>query len=77
MFLTKILPKYTYKPTQNLNIKFDLFDLATLDDLDLTKGHKSLRRVLISIPDKIHAALSTLFQSDMAALQGESNNDRL
>ena len=38
------------------------FNLLTLDDIDLTQGHKRLRRVLKSIPDTIKAFSSTLFQ---------------
>ena len=35
--------------TQNQNFKFDFFDLVTLDDPDLTQGHKTHRRVLIEL----------------------------
>ena len=52
------------------------FDLVTLDDLDLTQGHKRLRRVLSSIPDTMYAVPSALFQSDTAALHCEASNDR-
>ena len=40
---------------QNQNLHFDIFDLVTSDDLDLTRGHQRLRRVLRSIPNTIHA----------------------
>ena len=53
------------------------FYLVTLDDLDLTQGHKRLRRVLKSNPDTIHVVLSALFHCDTAALPGEGSNDRL
>ena len=37
------------------------FDLVTLDDLGLTQCDKSLRRVLRSIPNRIHVVPSALF----------------
>ena len=51
------------------------FDLVTLDDLDLTEGHKRLRRMLRSIPDMIRVVPSALFQFDAAGLPGEASND--
>ena len=57
-----------------MNLTF--FDLVTLDDPDLTQGHKRLRRILRSIQDTIHVATSALFQSNVAALPGEASNDR-
>ena len=63
-FLTKILPINMYHTTQTQNLKIDLFDLATLDDLDLTQGHNRLRRVFRSIPDTLHVIPSDLFQFD-------------
>ena len=48
--------------TQTQNVEFDLFDLVTLDILDLTQSHKRPRRVLRSIPDTIHIVPSALFQ---------------
>ena len=65
-----------YRTTQTQNLEFNLFDLVTLDDLDLTQCHKRLRRVLRRIPDTIHVVPSALFQSDMAAVPGEVNIDR-
>ena len=65
-----------YHTTQTQNFEFDLFDLVTLDDLELTRGHKRLRRLFRSIPDTIHAVPSAFFQFDMAALPGEASNDR-
>ena len=49
--------------TQTQNVKFDLFDLVTLDILDLTQSHKRPRRVLRSISDRIHIVSSALFHS--------------
>ena len=40
--LTKIWHKNMYHTTQTQNLKFELFDLVTLDDLDLIYGHKRL-----------------------------------
>ena len=65
-----------YQTTKTQNFKFDLFYLVTLDDLDLTLGHKRLRRVLGSISYTIHVVLSALFQFDTAALSVEASNDR-
>ena len=66
-----------YATTQTQNVEFILFDLVTLDDLDSTRGHKRLRRVLRSILYTIHAVLLALFHCDMAALPGEGSNARL
>ena len=57
-----------------LNLTF--FDPVTLDDLELSQGHKRLRRVLRSILDTIHAVPSALFQFDTTALPGEASNDK-
>ena len=37
------------------NQQFDLFDLVTSDDLDLTHSQQSLRMVFRSVRDTIHA----------------------
>ena len=66
-----------YYTTQTQNSKFDLFDLVTLDDLDLSQGHKRLRRVLRSIPDMIHVVSLALFQFDTAAVLGEASNEMI
>ena len=76
VFLTKIWPKNMYHTSQIQNFKIDLFDLVTLDDLDLAQGHKKLRRALRSIQDTIHVVPSALFRSDTTALLGEASNDR-
>ena len=52
------------------------FDLVTLDDIELTKGHKRLIRVLGSIPDTIHVVPSALFQYGMAAFRGQASNNK-
>ena len=75
-FLTKIRSKNMHHTTQSQNFKFGPFDFVTLDDLDLTQGHKRLRKVLRSIPDTIHVVPSALIQFGTAALPGEANNDR-
>ena len=62
--------------TQTQNFKFELCDLVTLDDLDLSQDHKRLRRVLRSIQDAMHIVPSASFQSDTAALPDEASNDR-
>ena len=61
---------------QTKNVEFTFFDLVTLDDIELTQGHKRLRRVLESVPDTIHVVPSALFQSDMAAFPGQASNNR-
>ena len=58
--------------TQTQNVKFDLFDLVTLDTLDLTQSHKRPRMVLRSIPDTILIVPSALFQFFTAAGPGDS-----
>ena len=68
---------YDDHTTQIQNFKFDLFNLVTLDNLDLTQGHKRLRRVLRSVPDTIHAVLFALFHFDTATLSSKASNDRL
>ena len=68
--LTKISSKIIYHATKTYNFEFDLFDLVTLDDLDFTQGHKSLRKMLRSIPDTIHVVKSALFQFDTVDLPG-------
>ena len=66
-----------YHTTQTHNLKTSyLFELVTLDDLDLTQGHKMLRTVLRNIPDVIHLVPSALFHSDTAGWPGEVSNDR-
>ena len=65
-----------YHTTQTQNLEFDLFDLLTLDDLDLTQDHKRIRMVLSSIPDTIHVVSSALYQFDTAALPGKASSDR-
>ena len=65
-----------YHTAQTQNFIFDLFDLVTLDDLNLTQGHEMPRRVLRSIPDTMYAILSALFHFHTAALPGEASNDR-
>ena len=75
-FWTKIWPKNIYQTTQTQYFQFDLYDLVTLDDPDLTKGHKSRKRVLRIVPDTIDVLPSALFQDDMAALPSEARNDR-
>ena len=64
-----------YHTTQTQNFKFDIADLVTLYDLDLTQGYKRLRRVHRSIPDTIHIVLLAIFKFDTAALPGEASND--
>ena len=44
---------------QTQNVKFDSFDLVTLDNLYLTQGHKRLRMAIRSIPDTAHVVPST------------------
>ena len=60
--------------TQTQHFKFDPFDLVILDDLDLTQGHKGLRRVLGSIPETIHVVPSALYQFNTAVLPGEASD---
>ena len=74
-FLKKIWPKTCIKPPKLKTRNLTLFDLKTLNDLDLTPGPKMLRRVHISIPNTIHVVPSALFQLDTAALPGENSND--
>ena len=62
-----------YHTSQTQNFKFHLFGLVTLDDLDLTQGHKGLKSVLRRIPDTIDVVPSDLFQFDMAALLRETS----
>ena len=38
------------------------FDYMTSNDLNVTRGHGTLRRALRSVPDTIHVVLSALFQ---------------
>ena len=63
-----------YIPPKLKILHLAVYDLVTLDDLELTQGHKRLRRVLRSIPATIHVVPSALFQSDMAALLGAASN---
>ena len=57
-----------------LNLTF--IDLVAINDLDLTHGHKRLRRVLRSTPNTIDVVPSALFQPNTAALPGDASNDR-
>ena len=58
------------------NFKLYVFNSVTLDDLELSQGHKRLRRVLRSVLDTIHAVPSAFFQFDTIALPGEASNDK-
>ena len=69
---TKNVPKTYITPPKHQILRL-AFDLVTSDDLDLTRGHQRLRRVLKSIPDTIRAVSPALLQSDMAALPGEAS----
>ena len=73
-FLMRNWPENFYHITQTQNSKTGLFDLVTLDDLDLTRGHQRLT-VLSRIPDTIFVVSSAPFPSDTSALPGEPSND--
>ena len=47
-----------YHITKTRNVKFELFELVTLDDLDGTPGHQRLRRVLRGIPSRSIGSVS-------------------
>ena len=68
--------KNMHHTTQTQNFKFELFDIVALDGLDLTQGHKMLRRVLRIILGTMHVAQLALFQFGTAALPGEESSER-
>ena len=55
----KLTIKHALHPIPK-NMKLDLVDLVSLDDLDMTQGHRMLRTVLRGTPDTIHAVSSAL-----------------
>ena len=65
-----------HRTTQTQNLHFDLYGLATWDDLDLTRGQGRLWMVIKSTVDTIHTVSSALLQPDMAILTGEASNGR-
>ena len=59
VYLTKSWPKDTYHSSILKILNLTFFDPVALDDLELSQGHKRLRRVLRSILDTIHAVPSS------------------
>ena len=57
----KIWPKNMYRSSKSRIFLFDLFYLATWDDLDLYYGHKSQEMMLTNVSDAIHADSLALF----------------
>ena len=54
-----------------------LYNHVTYDDINLTRGHQKLRRLLRSITDTVNAASSALFQLDTTTLHGEASDDKV
>ena len=64
-----------YHANQTENSQFDLFDLVTVGDIDLTRGHQMFRRVIRIVPDAIHAISSSLFHSK-GYIAGKGNENK-